>query len=370
MSNLVGVIGCGYVGYSLVKVFANKYNVIGYDINDDRIQSLNNTYKNDSNKKIIFSSDEELLKNCNIYIIAVPTNINENKKVNLDHLYSVKKTLKKYIKQNDIIVLESSIFVGGTRKIFKDFLSCGVNVGFSPERISPGDHENGNIIPKLISGLDKYSLNVILPLYESVFKNIIPVSSSEVAEMCKLYENCFRVVNIAYVNEIADLCKKHNIDANEVIKASSIKPFGFMPFNPSFGIGGFCLPQNPYYLMNNIKNPDIEMPILNTSIKFLNDRPYKKAQSINYDNILFIGIGFKPNQTLTAFSPALTLYNELLKNKKNVTLYDPSLNINKDLDFTLKNLLNYDCIIIGNKMDSLNMNIINEYKLQKELIEY
>lgn len=371
MSNLVGVIGCGYVGFSLVKVFAKKYNVVGYDISTERIQLLNNNKLDMNNSsKINFTTNESMLKNCNIYIIAVPTNINENKKVNLKHLYSVKNTLDKYIKPNNIIVLESSIYVGGTREIFKDFLKQNVYVGFSPERISPGDHENGNVIPKLISGLNKSSLDNILPLYESVFNKIIPVSSSEVAEMCKLYENCFRVVNIAYVNEIADLCKNHCIDANEVIAASSTKPFGFMPFNPGFGIGGFCLPQNPYYLMNNIKNPELEMPILNSSINILNERPYKKALDIKCDNILFIGIGFKPNQTLTAFSPALTLYNELLKIKKNVTLYDPSLNINADLNFTLDNLLNFDSIVIGNKFDSLNTNILDEYKHYKEIIEF
>lgn len=369
LSNQIGVIGCGYVGFSLVKVFAKKYNVIGYDISQERISYLNNNKSNDS-QNIIFTTSESMLKNCNIYIIAVPTNIDENKKVNLNHLYSVKKTLNKYIKPNDIIVLESSIYVGGTREIFKNFLKKNVYVGFSPERISPGDHENGNVIPKLISGLDKLSLDNILPLYKSVFEKIIPVSSSEVAEMCKLYENCFRVVNIAYVNEIADLCKSHCIDANEVIAASSTKPFGFMSFNPGFGIGGFCLPQNPYYLMNNIKNPKLEMPILNSSINILNERPYKKALDIAYDNILFIGIGFKPNQTLTAFSPALTLYNELIKIKKNVTLYDPSLNINSNLDFSLDNLLNFDCIVIGNKLDLLDTTILNQYKQNKEIIEF
>ena len=371
MSNLIGVIGCGYVGFSLVKVFANKYNVIGYDISNERIDSLNENKSNINNSSnIIFTTNESMLKNCNVYIIAVPTNIDENKKVNLNHLYSVKKTLKKYIEPNNIIMLESSIYVGGTREIFKDFLKQNVYVGFSPERISPGDHENGNVIPKLISGLNNPSLDNILPLYKSVFKKIIPVSSSEVAEMCKLYENCFRVVNIAYVNEIADLCKSHCIDANEVIAASATKPFGFMPFNPGFGIGGFCLPQNPYYLMNNIKNPELEMPILNSSINILNERPYKKALHITCDNILFIGIGFKPNQTLTAFSPALTLYNELLKIKKNVTLYDPSLNINADLKFNLENLLNFDSIIIGNSFDSLDYSIINQYKQKKEVIEF
>jgi UDP-N-acetyl-D-glucosamine dehydrogenase len=185
-----------------------------------------------------------------------------------------------------------------------------------------------------------------------------------------LYENCFRVVNIAYINEIADLCKYKGIDVKEVIAASSTKPFGFMAFEPGHGIGGVCLPQNPYFLMKNLDNAEKTLPILSKSITVLNNRPYCNAYKIKYDNIFFIGVGYKKNQMLTAYSPALTLYNELLHRNKKVYLYDPLNNINSDFDFTLDNLLKYDCIILGNKMDCIDYKILEQYKKHKEVIEY
>jgi nucleotide sugar dehydrogenase len=368
MNPTIGIIGVGYVGLSLAKTFSKKYDVIAFDISKERINLLKDT-KSLSSHNIIFTNNENVLKVCEVYIIAVPTNIDENKQVNLSHLYSVKQTIKKFLKPNDMIIIESSIYVGGTREILGDLLKDNISICMSPERISPGTHEDANTIPKIVSGLNKSSLEPIQSLYDSVFKIIVPVSSCEVAEMCKLYENCFRVVNIAYVNEIADLCKLNNINVGEVIAASSTKPFGFMSFYPGFGVGGSCLPQNPYFLMNNLENPEQTMPILNTSINILENRSRKRAFEINHDNILFIGIGFKPNQTLTLFSPALDLYNELIKLKKKVFLYDPLLNINQDFDFSIDNLLKFDCIIIGNKMDCLDYKIINLYKQQKEVID-
>ena len=354
----VGVIGCGYVGLSLIKSFSKVYNTVGYDISKDRINFLNNTHKLDN---VIYTTKEINISSCNIYLIAVPTNIDKNsKQINLEHLLSVKNLLKKYINKGDVIILESSIYIGGTRDLFSDFLKDGVNIGFSPERISPGDYEDCSEIPKIMSGLTDKSCDIIDSIYSKIIKYTIKVSSTECAETCKLYENCFRVVNIAYVNEIADMCKNIGIDVKEVVEASSTKPFGFMPFNPGFGIGGFCLPQNPYYLM--YKSISSEFPVLSESIKSLNNRPKKRANEINYKNILLIGIGFKANQQLTAFSPALVLYNELIKQKKNVTLYDYNLNVNKDFDFTIQNLKKYECIIIGCKNDNLDIDLLDEYK--------
>jgi len=359
MSKTIGVIGCGYVGFNLIKTFSKQYQVIGYDISVDRIGYLTESEKMNN---VTYTINKDELKQCNVYLIAVPTNVTENKQINLNHLNKVKEMLNQFIKKGDIVVLESSIYVGGTRFLFQDYLEHGIYVGFSPERISPGDHENCHKIPKLISGLNKESLVHIKDLYDSAISNIIPVSSSETAEMCKLYENCFRVVNIAYVNEIADLCKSKNINVHEVIEASSTKPFGFMPFHPGFGIGGFCLPQNPYYLMNDIKNPKKDMPILTESINVLNERPKKRAQDLQYKNMLLIGIGFKADQTLTAMSPSLELYNNLLKENKKVTLYDPSLNINADLEFTVENLKQYDNIIIGCNNSYIDHKVLDLYK--------
>ena len=353
--NQIAVIGCGYVGLSLIKTFKNKFNIIGYDISAKRINELNNLY---DLKNVIFTNNELLLEQCNIYLVAVPTNIQQNGLINLEHINSVKNTLKKYIKQNDTIVLESSIFVGGTREIFSEFLQYNVHVGFSPERISPGDNEDCNNIPKIVSGLNKLSLLKIHSIYSQVINKVITVSTPETAELCKLYENCFRVVNIAYVNEIADLSKRYNIDFDEVIKASATKPFGFMSFTPGFGIGGFCLPQNPYYLMHGLQDAEEKLPILYNSINFLNERPKLKAEQFSsFRNILVIGIGFKKGQTLTAFSPTLVIYNELVNKNKNVSI------MKDNDDYSLDDLKQFDCLIVGYLPKSLSDNTLLEYKL-------
>ncbi|NBO39714.1 nucleotide sugar dehydrogenase, partial [bacterium] len=323
MSHLA-IIGCGYVGFSLIKTFKSKFNIIGYDISETRINELKANYKFNN---VIYTNNELDLQNCNIYIIAVPTNIKKDGSVNLEHIYSVKQMLQKYISPNDIIVLESSIYIGGTREIFSDFLKNNVYIGFSPERISPGDYEDCPNIPKIISGLNKISLVKIYDIYSQVIKYVIKVSSTETAELCKLYENCFRVVNIAYVNEIADLSQQYNINFDEVIKASATKPFGFMSFIPGFGIGGFCLPQNPYYLMHGLTNAPNSLPILYNSINYLNKRPLIKAEQFSkFNNILIIGLGFKKGQSLTAFSPTLKIYDELKNKNKNVTKLDETKN--------------------------------------------
>jgi nucleotide sugar dehydrogenase len=352
----IAVIGCGYVGFSLIKTFKNKFNIIGYDISIDRICYLSENYKF---KNVIYTNDEKYLRECNIFIIAVPTNIKSDGNIDLKHINTVKETLKKYTKSGDIIILESSIYIGGTTELFNEFLDKNVFVGFSPERISPGDHEDCENIPKIISGLNDKSLDKIYDIYSQVIKKVVKVSSTETAELCKLYENCFRVVNIAYVNEIADLSTSYNIDFNEVMSACKTKPFGFMPFYPGFGIGGFCLPQNPYYLMHGLKEPDMTTPILYKSINYLNDRPLIKAKYFsNFNNILIIGSGFKPGQTLTAFSPTITIYEELKKMCKLVTLFNET-----QFYTSLDELKKYDCLIISYLPKSISDDLINEYKL-------
>lgn len=343
----IAVIGCGVIGLSLIKLFQNNSFIIGYDISNQRINYLNNYYYHSN---IIYTSNPFLLKTCNIYIIAISTNINNDKTVNISQLLNIKNILKKYIKPNDVIILESSIYIGGTKELFSDFLKYNVFVGYSPERISPGEYEDLQNIPKIISGLNSDSLQIIYNIYSQVFNKLICVSSTETAELCKLYENCFRVINIAYVNEIADLSQFYNINFQEVMNASRTKPFGFMSFYPGFGIGGNCLPQNPYYLMHGLQNYKQQLPILYNSINFLNNRPLLKAkQFINFKKLIIIGLGFKPNQILNTFSPTLVLYNELKYYNKDVTIFD-KLEFNLSLEY----IKQFDCLIIGHQFHSLS----------------
>jgi nucleotide sugar dehydrogenase len=161
-------------------------------------------------------------------------------------------------------------------------------------------------IPKIVSGMDVTSLNSIIDVYSEVFDTVVPVSSLETAEMCKLYENCFRMINISYVNEISDACIKHGIDCNEMIKASTTKGFGFMPFYPSLYVGGSCIPNNCRVLLDKCEN----LTVLRTATESNEHRPLLKAHEIvrtyaNANDFLIIGIGFKVGESVLENSPGL-----------------------------------------------------------------
>jgi nucleotide sugar dehydrogenase len=316
----VCVIGVGYVGEHLVDTFKNGYKIIGVDLNSKRVEFLKSKFK--QHKNIILQSTYSNLEDCDVFLVSVPTLV-KNGEVDMSYLYSVKESIKNIVKSGALVVVESSVYVGATREIFGEFRNKGVFVGFSPERVDPGRTEpKMEDIPKIISGIDEPSLIKIKNIYSKVIKNTVPVSTSECAEMCKLYENCFRMVNIAYVNEIADMCSRHKINCYEMIDASASKPFGFMPFYPGVGVGGHCIPVNPYYLFKNGN-----LPVLQFSTDMMNARPKKKAFDIfteykDKDNILICGLGFKKGESLLTNSPGFNLFKQL-KDKKNVIVYDP-----------------------------------------------
>ncbi len=351
------IIGCGYIGLQIIKHLQQysfiKNKIVGFDISTSRIEYLNNNYKFNN---VEYSNSEKMLIDANIYIIAVPTNT-INKNVNMQPLYSVQKMLNKYAKPNDIIILESSVSVGTTKSLFHHLLKKNIYVCYSPHRISPGDYENMHIIPKIISGLNVKSLNVIKNIYSKLFKTVIPVSNTDTAELCKLYENCFRVINIAFVNEIADLALTKNIDFNEVSNASATKPFGFMSFYPSFGVGGSCLTNNPYYLMHNTIDAKNTLSTLYNSITKLEQRPYDKFNYIkNFNNILIFGIGYKKNVDSTYESPVNFIYTKLIKLNKSVKIFDKSIASNFEY------FKQFDCIIINYLPKEFDESIIKKYK--------
>jgi nucleotide sugar dehydrogenase len=378
MTNIcVCVVGVGFVGEHLVKTFNKKFHVIGVDTSPNRIKvlrALNCSKSNDNQKFLSFQDTYSDLTHIDAFLISVPTLVTADKQdVDMSYLLSVRDTLLKIAKPGALIMVESSVYVGATRELFKVFLEKGIYVGFSPERVDPGRTSPAiEEIPKIISGLNDESLRVCKSLYEQVFINLVPVSSCECAEMCKLYENCFRMVNIAYVNEISDMCDAHSIDAREMIKASSSKPFGFMPFSPGLGVGGHCIPVNPYYLLKNGS-----LPVLHYSTKVMEMRPKLKAiQIVNHyshaDKILVIGIGFKKGECLTTNSPGLALYQELYKLNKQVTVYDPlvqnaqqskpiSYLLRKDFD--AKHLFNnFDLVVINLAPDDFENDTLLIYK--------
>lgn len=372
----IGIIGVGFVGEHLMNAFSrvNNYNIVAYDISENRINYLKNLYKNKQNVK--FTTNQSDLLNINCYLVCVPTNV-VNEQPDLTNLIQARDLLRIVAKQGSTIVVESSVYVGATRELFSEFASGCIYVGFSPERVDPGrvdppTHE----IPKIISGINMVSLVSVREYYSPVFSQLVEVSSTETAEMCKLYENCFRLVNIAYVNEIADACNKMGIDPNEMILASETKPFGFMPFYPGLGIGGPCIPNTPYYLMKN--NKDV-LPLVNKSIKLMETRPKTKAQKIvekyQFNTVLVIGVGFKPGESLTVNSPGLAIAKELESLGKSVYCWDPlvakSELVSKrksGLNFIQNNVTSeylntqFDLIIVANKQHGIDFDIVNEYQ--------
>ena len=317
MDDKVCIIGVGYVGEHLVEVFNRYYSVVGYDISASRVSILKEKF---SNENIYFTSnaDDMRIDECNIFLISVPTLVRDDKLINNSYLEEACKFVKSKISENKTVVMESTISIGTTKTLLGELRNNNVFVGFSPERVDPGRTDVKSYdIPKIVSGVDEESLEKVKEIYSKVYTTVVPVSSCETAELCKLYENCFRMINIAYINEISDTCKRHNIDVHEMIKASSTKPFGFMPFYPSLGVGGSCIPVNPYYLSYNC-----ELPLLDYATRLCEMRPSRKALEFielhwkKNSKILFVGAGFKPGQGLTLYSPAvkfLDSISEILK---------------------------------------------------------
>lgn len=246
-------------------------------------------------------------------------------------------------------------------------------------------------IPKVVSGLDDVipgSLDAVVRLYGRVFGSIVPVSKPEVAEMCKLYENCQRMMCIAYANEMADACKGLGIDAFEVSRAAATKPFGYMPYTPSLGVGGHCIPVNPYYLLSNC-----EFPLLEACADKMNKRPATQAQKIVDElcgtsktkrrdsgielskRILVVGMGFKAGQDHLVNSPGLQLAKELQKLSMDVTFADslvkqtavPEIPRLADEDWTKEELESFDMIVVSFKQWGMDFDVLDQVSVPVQM---
>ncbi|RGP80217.1 hypothetical protein FLONG3_1751 [Fusarium longipes] len=316
---VVAVIGVGYVGKHLVSSFSSRYQVIGFDVSAARIQDLIAEYEDSSN--VQFSHDSQDLRRATHFLISVPTLLRHDKTIDSSYLREALKTVGEVARSGSTIVVESSVAVGMTRQLLGPLAaSRRFFAGMSPERVDPGRIEPPvKSIPKIISGLDDIvpgSLNAIARVYSTIFDTIVPVSKPEVAEMMKLYENCQRMVCIAYANEMADACIPHDIDPYEVCEAASTKPFGYMPYTPSAGVGGHCIPVNPFYLFSNS-----HFPLLERATLAMQSRPSQLAQRVlktlrqrvvgRTPRVLVVGVGFKAGQSQMDNSPGAELVKVL-----------------------------------------------------------
>lgn len=320
---VVAVIGVGYVGYQLVMAFGQVYPVVAYDVDQRRLDQLNKTA---TNSNIRYTSKPSDIAEATHFLISVPTRLHHDNTVDTQHLESAISLVAEYARTGSTVIIESSVAVGMTRKLIEDIMrSKGLKAGMSPERVDPGRVIPAfETIPKIISGLDDItpgSLASIHELYQEVFEHLVHVSSPEVAEMTKLYENCQRMVCIAYANEMADACHAIGINALEVSAAAATKPFGYQPYSPGLGVGGHCIPVNPYYLLTNS-----QFPLLQAAAEKMAERPARMGDRVmrkylkqckvtnggDRARVLVVGVGFKRGQSVLSNSPALSLIRHLL----------------------------------------------------------
>tara|TARA_B100000767_G_scaffold258344_1_gene266973 strand:- start:72 stop:1238 length:1167 start_codon:yes stop_codon:yes gene_type:complete len=331
----VGILGLGYVGTPLYEeIFNKKIKVVGYDKSLKRINFLKKTKK--SYKKYI-SSKASILKDCNIYLVCVPTPISNNKKSNLKFLKEACLIISLYIKKNDLIIFESTVYPGVTKKICLPILKDNKKkvidffIGYAPERLSPGDNKKIYDISKIVAADDKKIGIEIKKFYKNFIKKVYLVKSIEVAELAKNFENCQRDVNISLMNDLYMLCEKTNIDPYDVISACKTK-WNFDNYYPGL-VGGHCIGVDPYYLIEFGKQNNFNLKTIETS-RYVNERfilniEYKIKKLLiekkisSKEDILFIGGTYKKNIDDFRNSGALKIFHNISKVYTKSVMYDP-----------------------------------------------
>lgn len=349
-SEKIAVVGLGYVGLPLAILFAKQYDVIGFDVNQEKIdlytRGIDITCELDENalinSTIEFTSDESNLKKASFFVVAVPTPINEDKNPDFKFIISATETIARNIHEGSIVVYESTVYPGVTEEICVPILEnisglkCGVDfkIGYSPERISPGDKYNRiENITKIVSGMDDESLKIISKVYDNVLNNgVHEAPSIKVAEAAKVVENVTRDVNIALVNELSMIFNNMGINTLDVIEAAGTK-WNFQKYYPGL-VGGHCIGIDPYYLIFKSKklhfNPKL-MELsreINESLKdfIIKNIIYLMVENeiqIKGSNILVMGITFKENCNDIRNSKVVDVLNELDNLGVNLTVYDP-----------------------------------------------
>lgn len=337
----VGIIGLGYVGLPILINFSqNNFKVIGFDIDSYKIQKLQKKQSyikhigSDILEKIEYevTSDFSELSRTDFIIIAVPTPLDKYRNPDMTFVFNTARTIKNYLRNYQTVILESTTYPGTTEEDLRSILEeSGLKagqdffLGFSPEREDPGNKNYSfSNIPKIVSGYTNFCKRLIKKLYEQVVEKVVEVSSPKVAEAAKLLENIYRSVNIALVNELKIVFDKMGIDIWEVIEAAKTKPFGFQPFYPGPGLGGHCIPIDPFYLTWKAKEYDINTKFIELAGEINTQMPYfviqkcievlnKHNKSIFGSKILILGVAYKKDVDDARESPALKIIDILLK---------------------------------------------------------
>ena len=390
------VIGLGYVGLPIYIRLQKKFDTTGFDLDKKRIKSLNKGIDFNkehskkeicSNKRSFVTNNIQNIKNCNFYIVCVPTPITKSNKPDLKALVSSCKILNKMIKKGDIIFFESTVYPGVTENICVPFLENKTKlkankdffIGYSPERVNPGDKQHSiEKISKIVAYNTniKKNIKIIKRVYKSITSKVVLVNKIKEAETAKVIENIQRDLNIALFNEIFVLCEKLKLNFNQVIKLASTK-WNFIKFQPGL-VGGHCLPVDPYYLSFIAKKNRFKMSVLlagrnmNNYMKiYLYDKILEKLKKLNINpsksNILILGITYKKNVADTRNSLALDIAKKLQKRNHKVKVYDPYVSNIKNIKFISLKTLNYnnfEAAVVITKHNSLKR-IIQNFKSKK-----
>jgi len=395
----IGIIGLGYVGLPLILTFVDKgFQTLGFDIDETKVVALENgsSYishisSEDISKSITSgqftpTTDFTKISEVDAILICVPTPLAENHEPDLSYVVSTGEKIAPYLKSGQLVVLESTTYPGTSAEILRPLLEkSGLTSGkefylaYSPEREDPGNPNFGTAsIPKVVGGDGGDAGELASTMYDQIVVETVPVSSMEVAEAVKLTENIFRSVNIAMVNELKVIYDKMGIDVWEVIEAAKSKPFGYMPFYPGPGLGGHCIPIDPFYLTYRAGQFDLETRFIELAGEINTRMPahvvdalskefeQQFEKNINGASILLIGLAYKKNVNDTRESPAFTLIELLEAKGANVDYFDPyvpeipptrehaALTGRPRIEWNAANLKKYDAALICTDHDNID----------------
>jgi UDP-N-acetyl-D-glucosamine dehydrogenase len=376
------VVGQGYVGLPLA-ITASRfgYTIYGYDNNDEKIALLKSgksiiedltdevVKKSVDSKHYLPTIDQSVISDSEIILICVPTPLSKDHKPDLEALISATTTVGEYLKEGTLVIVESTISPGTCRNILLPILlkESGLklddfNLAYSPERIDPTNKNWGiGNTPKLVAGLTENAAKRAGEFYGKFIDSITMCTSLEIAETAKLLENSFRLVNISFINELAIFCQKIGIDISEVISAAATKPYGFMPFYPSLGAGGHCIPVDPIYLANAAKAVGAPSRFIELADQinqvmpgYFVGRAEEKLGSLKAKKVLVVGVSYKPNIADVRESPVEGLITGLRQKNAHVSWHDDLVKEwNGEKSVALSN--QYDLAIIATPHDYLDL---------------
>jgi len=401
----VGIIGMGYVGLPLaVAAFDAGYSILGFDVDPAKIDGLNGGVSpigridnakirmmRDQNKFEV-TNDYGRLGECDVVIICVPTPLNKYREPDLSYVVDTTQAIAGNLRAGQIISLESTTYPGTTRDVMRPILEAtGLKSGkdfflaYSPEREDPGNPDfHTASIPKVVGGDGDDALTVALEFYSAVVEQVVPVSNCEVAEAVKLTENIFRSVNIALVNELKVIYDRMGINVWEVIDAAKTKPFGFMAFYPGPGLGGHCIPIDPFYLTWKAREYHVATRFIELAGEINTVAPYlvvdrlvealstHRTKCLSGSRILMMGVAYKKNVEDTRESPAFTLIEDIENRGGTVEFFDPfvptiphmrehaNMSGRQSIELSGPNIAGYDAVLICTDHDNVDYALLSQ----------